>query len=74
LKFKFAKPPKKENQKLGRSNKLQHLATLQANAHYVQVVQFFKHKLQNPKNISLELELASTKIASFYTAAAAADP
>jgi hypothetical protein len=35
---------------------------------------FSKHKLQNPKNISLELELAFTEIASFYTAAAAGVP
>jgi hypothetical protein len=49
LKFKFAKPPQKENQKLGSLNKLQHLATLQANAHYVQVLQLFKTQTSEPQ-------------------------
>jgi hypothetical protein len=42
--------PKKENQKLGSSNKLlPHLATLQANAHYVQVLQLFKTQTSEPQ-------------------------
>jgi hypothetical protein len=75
LKFKFAKPPKKQNQKLRSSNKLQHLATLQAKCSLCASVAAFQNtNFRTPKNISLELELASTTISSFYTAAAAGVP